>query len=171
RNKTDYCTKDLRRIFLRGIKEMGASPNRTIEVEYGRTPRHDSTGQSSGMASIVGGWMVLRLPHPGKMDFKDFILTFEHELAHNLGVKHDEMEAGTYLCQGPLPKWAEGMTLGVKKPKPKPTMDDKVQKREEHVRRMVERWERKLKLAKTKLAHWKRKLKYYEGRKAAKGTN
>lgn len=161
-NKTHWDTRSLAAFFRKGLLSNGAWTNRTIEVVYGR--RH------SGIATVGGHWMRLRIPKK-YVDTTILALVFEHELAHNLGVSHAEMDGDTRYCRvneaGAPPAWSLGMSIAAKAA---PPPVDHVAAREEKARKMLAAWERKLSLAKTKRGVWAKKVAYYDRKKAAGGV-
>lgn len=166
-NKTAYRTEDLRRFFGACVRHMGASPQTRIKVVY----RRESQKLCSGWATLGGTRIHLRLPRPGNLSLIDLAYVLEHEVSHNLGVEHKDMDRECYNCHpsstDQLPTWAAGLAIAVNEPKPKPTMDDRIARRAEKARRMLERWERKLKLSKTMRRKWATKVSYYEKKAAS----
>lgn len=163
-NKTRYRTDDLRRWLNAAHKAMAAPTHKTVEVKYSHR------GMAWGCASFSGGWMMLTLPgDPDKVGGVGRLAQLlEHEIAHNLGLRHGEMHPSTRRGAAREPgSWEEGMELPRLREEPsKPSPEDRVAQREAKARKMLERWERKVKLAKTRLAKWAAKVRYYERRAA-----
>lgn len=164
-NKTGYSTKAMRAFLEAGLRAHGASMERHIDVVYGRR-------WFTGRASCPGTWMILRVLRADKMDTKKFGLLFEHELAHNLGVKHEDMDPNVRQCRPEYgqaaPAWIEGLEIPLNVTA-KTVVDPqaRIDKRAAHARTMLERWERKAASAKRVVAKWARKVRYYERRAAA----
>lgn len=163
-NKTHYRTRDLARFFRAGLHAMGASLKKRIEVRYSRRNCH--WGCATVGEEFQGTYIMMTLPRDqAKLDLKEFALTFEHEVAHNLGLNHGDMNPDTRFCRGRLPRWAAGCVISVKPPAPKV---DVVARRQEHARRMLDAWERRLRRTQKVVARWRRKVSYYNRRAAAK---
>lgn len=161
-NKTSYRTDDIRALVVAAHQAMGADMMKTVEVNQGRSRHH-------GRASYTGGWMMISLPPPGKGDIKIVAQVLEHEIAHNLGIRHEDMDEDVRSCRQEVPWLRPELLLRAKEEKPALTLSDRVRQREEKARRMLDRWDRKVKLAKTIRAKWAAKVSYYE-RKAAAGA-
>lgn len=67
-----------------------------------------------------------------------------------------------------LAKWSTTLTATIKPKKPKATA---VEQREKNARDLLEKWERKLKLAKTKVAKYRKKVAYYDRKNIAATKN
>lgn len=92
-NKTGYRTDDLRRFLLAAHESMSAPhEGKTVTVREGRSSHH-------GRASLWGGWMMISIPPPGKENIKTIAQVTEHEIAHNLGVRHSEMDIDVLRCR------------------------------------------------------------------------
>ena len=87
-NKTAYLTRDLQKFFGACIRHMGSSPNTQITVVY----RRGGSDYVSGWATFNTFTMRLRLPKPGKLRLIDLAFVLEHEVSHNLGVEHKDMD-------------------------------------------------------------------------------
>jgi len=182
RNLTDYRTDDLRKIFAAGLKAEGASLRDTfILVVYiqgssvsGRASLGRWTGNVNRGARKLSPeyrscyWIRMELPRPGKKInlfdrpsmIKELAQVLVHEIGHNLELQHREMAP---LVSIEVP-WAEGLQLRVKDKKPKPTLADRANKRESHVRKMVDKYERQLARTERLLKKWRKKLKHYEAK-------
>ena len=169
-NNTAYRTADLRKFFLAGIRSMGAESNKEIHVHYSRGSVHRGRA-TYGQPGVQGSWIAMWLPRdPAKLQLSTFARVFEHEVSHNLGVRHQDMSDNVRYCRGALPKWAEGLELTFQAPKPKPKVD-LVEKREAHARKMEAKWLKKLVAAQRVHRKWKLKVRYYERRQAAAGRS
>ena len=164
-NRTRYLTADLARFFRAGLEAAGTDGDRTIEVLAGRRPTACRGRASIGAEMAAGRWIRLWAPASlaGDEALGNFARVFEHELAHNLGLRHDEMDDETYNCSGGLPEWARGFEIRLKVAKA--TLDPAVA-REAHARAMMVRWERRVAAARKRLARWKRAVTYYDRKRA-----
>jgi hypothetical protein len=172
RNATAYDTRDIRSAVLACEKYLDLRGARDVKVVYSRNRTRSVSGYayypSAGRAEGCG--VRLRLPKIQPGQYIDELLTceflwlVEHELSHSRGVRHPELRGG---CAGKVhgqlrrPNWAEGLQLRLKAPKAKPTPIDRVARRAAKVDADLARWERRLKLAKTKVAKLKAKQRYY----------
>lgn len=165
-NNTKYSTADLRKFFNAGLTHMGADRDKWISVFYSKS-RHVHGRACIGGSFGAGTWIEMWLPRgPHPLDLTSVARVFEHEVAHSLGVRHEDMDVDVRVCRQSV-MWHEGLTIGVVEATK--TKVDHVARREAHARRMLERWERKLKLAKTRFSKWSTKVRYYERRAAAAG--
>lgn len=128
-------------------------------------------------SSFAGASRVPGLVDGLRSDLRDFANVFLHELEHNLGLRHHQMVEGA--CRGAQAgrdrgaSWIAGLVIRSKPAEIRPSTDERraalLAARERAARDSLARWERKLALAKTKVAAWRRKVGYYEKRKAACG--
>jgi len=160
-NKTTYKTTDLKRFLMAGHKAHGADTQKVVRVVWSRHNTH------WGCATYSGSRMTLTIPK-GDLNMAKLALVFEHELAHNLGLRHKEMDEETMwgMHRHPLqmPEWAAGLELGQKE---EPSKMDPAAIRETHARKMLEQWEKKLKTAKCQRQKWALKVRYYDRKTAA----
>lgn len=171
KNHTDWSTRDLRRFVLAGIKAEGVEGKSwTVTVKNARQRRG-----CSGLASMRHPWMTLRIPSvrlvgvgkPAMLpDYlrDDFAHVLWHEIAHTRGVEHREMTGGWDGCRRGGPRgaevaWASALTIG-RKADPK-RRDRKAERREAAVTSLAA-WQRKLKLAQTKVRKYRAKVQRYE---------
>lgn len=164
-NETQYSTQDLRKFFLQGLKAMGAETNKVIRVVYSKRGAH--WGYASYGDSCFQGRSILMSVPKGKLDLLDFARVFEHEVSHNLGLRHKEMSEEVRRCVQEV-TWHEGLQVRWEERAPKPKLDH-VARREEKARRMAVKWERKLGIARRMYRKWSAKVRYYERRKTAAG--
>jgi hypothetical protein len=160
-NKTKYRTDDLKLWLYAAHKAMEAPhAQKTITITYS----HKS--MTWGCASYSGFRMMLTLPgDPSKIKHGDFAHLIEHEIGHNLGIKHGEMDQEMLYGTGREPSWEVPLPtprlIEVKKITPQNRSDAK----HLHSSKMVVLWEKKLKTATRQLRKWTAKLRYYEGKK------
>jgi hypothetical protein len=183
-NKTEWSTKDLRKICLAGIKANGVNQRGyRVEVSYQKGKSHKTNRQQC----FVGGRGYIQIPvfklfmwgpqayADKKMmplsadEMRGLAGTINHEIWHNQGLHHRDM----YNCLGAVldreesspekTAWAKDLTL---RPKEKRIVTRKARSdvKREHAEKMLSRASRRLKTAKTIFAKWQRKVKYYRGR-------
>ena len=149
-NKTNYNTRDLRKLFLAGLKREGMDPlYYKIVVKYKR-------GGVFGYGSYDRKWIQINLPkepHDGLV--KQVARTFVHEICHNRGLEHKEMD---YEAIGA--SWSDGYVLRLKEEKPKKKKDLQME-RFEHAKKMFDKHESKFQRQKKIVNKWKQKVKYY----------
>jgi hypothetical protein len=172
-NRTNWNTRDLRRLVEVGLREeVGVYLEYWVEI-YSMTPNRRYTGHGA----IHALWMDIGAPLDyvttgdgteaplDVMPSKDVIRmarTLAHEVQHNKGERHKEMVFSREL---PVP-WvekliAEGFQIRRKAKKAKPARDLQAE-RFEHARAKLAEHERKMKRARTLVQKWKRKVRYYE---------
>jgi hypothetical protein len=134
---------------------------------YGRPDNHPG-----GYAYYDSYRMCLKFVRGVQPDPVGTAKTIAHELAHCKNVQHRNMNNNRY---GWKPGWRETWAWVVKYPLEmlpdretvKPSKSEKASKDIERCQKALEDWQRKAKLAATKLRKWKRKLDYYEKKLAA----
>lgn len=180
-NQTAWSTADLRRFFLAGLNALGARTDKTIRVVYGR-------GWALHGRATIGWleearWIKMTLPGPrvteaclklGKppIDYKRLAQVFEHEVGHNLGLQHRDMQKWWTL----QPTWHDGLTIAWEGVKATPLTDDErsrrretaKERREAHARAMLKKAETRLTRAKTIAARWRDRVTRYEKLAAAR---
>lgn len=162
-NKTKYRTADLRAWLVAAHKAMEAPhEQKTVEIVYGHAGGHWGRGAYSGY------YMKLTLPgDPSKIRYEYLAHVTEHEIGHNLGLKHGDMDEDLMRGLGRAPSWEVGLQLRLRESKGAMTVDERVAKRADHARKMLDRWDRKIKLAKTMRSKWASKVRYYDKKNAA----
>jgi hypothetical protein len=101
-------------------------------------------------------WIALGLTTPG-LDLAELWRVIRHERAHNLGLRHGDMDPELRWCQGPVPDWVASFPVP-ELPKRAPLTS------EERTARRVARSDRAAERARTNLARWQRRLKIAQGR-------
>jgi len=164
-NKTDYSTRQLRKIFMACEKNEGTNPkNRNIEVIYGR-----SKGVR-GYAWYNSNSVVIKLPkmkkdNSNQANIHQLARVYIHEVGHNLNLRHKEMMKWWLM---PVDFLEEGkvefksVALG---PKKEIVKKSAVKTREEKAKKKLAEWEKKFNRAKTFVAKYKKKVKYYNKKK------
>jgi len=164
KNKTRYSTRDLRRFFTAGLRALGASELKTIDVAYSRgarvhgRARYPSPDIWSSNSQGLFIWMTL----PARASFLKLLelaQVFEHEIGHTLGLRHREMQSWWTLgCP-----WAEGLTIRhldapIQRAVPAP------ERREARARAHIARLETQLVRTQRLLRKWRAKVRYYDKR-------
>jgi len=182
-NHTQYRTADLAAFFRAGLKaQVGAEwKSYVIEVyPYGKRrisrarynqPRiwmvlpEEWQGPDGLWQSAVRGWALPRKwkSLPRRANIVRLAWVFVHEVGHTLGLHHKDMQT---IGGMEIPPWCLGLEIRSKEA-PVRTSGDRATSRAAHVQAMVERWGRRLVVARRTLAKWRRKARYYERRAAA----
>ena len=71
-------------------------------------------------------------------------------------------------CRGPVPEWIAGLEIRVRQSKPRPTTDDKRAARYESAIVMLAKWQRRERLAKTKVRKWSKRVRVLTASMAAR---
>jgi hypothetical protein len=174
-NKTHYRDDHIRAFIKRGIREerpdlckRGARPMK-VEIVYTRPGGRTGLGAagSSGLGSINGNWIRVRLPKNHAPDRIDFASVIAHELAHTRGMRDEYMmrHSARYGRVGSwraIYAWAETLPLEIqpRKSKTRPAPDVKLT----HAETMLKAAMTREKRAKTIRMKWERKIKYYRNR-------
>lgn len=173
-NHTDYRTGDLKRLFLAGLRALGASSDKVIRVRYTRENRPTVRGcaqlgnvfrQEEGFCRREANWAEMRLPRdPSKLEIGIVARVFEHEVLHLMGVDHRAMTRAQRFCEGATPAWAEGRTLRVRAVtlKARLTLDEKREARRLHLQSKLAEWEAKEKKARTYRRKYQQKVRAFE---------
>ncbi len=176
-NETKYSSRNLRTFFLAGMKAMGIKESKRIRVAYSHASKHWGQAQlgkfapkaTGGVRRYEGYRVLMTLPgDPTKLDLREFSRVFEHELLHNLGVEHKDMTPVQLYCTGPLPAWAEGLSIAMTTPRAKPSMEDRITARETKAVAMLDIHARKLARQEKLVTKWKRKVTYYAKQRETK---
>lgn len=161
-NQTTIPTRVLRRFFVAGIRAAGLNPDGYYVKVVWAKRRH------SGCAYYDSRWVTMRAPSKvERFDVASFARVFDHELAHNRGVRHDEMDPATLWCSGPCPEWAADFKADDFFPpaKPKAPRAERlaalVDARAERAEAAAVRWERKARAAAKLAKKWRAKVRYY----------
>ncbi len=186
-NNTNWDSSDLKKLCLAVIKKVGArgvTKYVTVETATGRftTQQKDAKNLYSGRASISGGWIVMRVPQPmrnicvgfanhgyayekrpEKFCVERFAQVLEHEIGHNLGLRHDNMASSWKLSVGYVKDFVVNPKKIIMKVK-----QNLVEKRRNHAESMLKMAATRLKRARTLHDKWKKKVKYYASREGMK---
>jgi hypothetical protein len=151
-NETDWNTSDLKRLCALVVKHKGSHKNHTIKVVSSRR-------WVSGLAWIGGSGIVMRVPCPKKGAFQlmSFVLVLDHELDHNLGLRHDTM------CGHKGREWEYAKEVAVRaKEKKMPSKQSIAQGRLLKAKEHLKDASRRVKLAQTIQKRWTRRVALYE---------
>ena len=175
KNKTVWQTKMLLPFIRRIAREEfpGTTPKNTrrrltVHIVYNRGGKYYS--YASGCAYLDSSWSQIQVPfpHPGRtFPVLDFCHVLGHEFAHNRGVKHADM--GLHYVHGKYSnehyKWASALPVPQVKAKPRaPSTAERRAKELKTAQVAVLTWQRKAKLAATKVKLWTRRVKTLEKR-------
>jgi hypothetical protein len=182
-NDTRWSTRDLKRFFTAGLKALGASTDKTIRVKYARGPEIHGCASYPKPWEREGSRITMKLPGPktvalcqkiarAPIDYKKLAQIFEHEVGHNLDLRHRDMINWWTL----EPTWQEGLTIAWEGTSAgRLTPDDLARRREAaktareaHARAMLKRAETRLARAKTITARWRARVTRYEKLAAAR---
>jgi hypothetical protein len=164
-NRTTYDTKALQRLIHTVHRVVAKTEGRLptwrslrVTVETRRSRRYNVV---SGRASLGGGWMLLRLGNPrgwtGPARAHDVAWLIEHELYHSYGRRHGRFREESpewwaqHVGRDPLPL----------APAPSRPRRDLVAERKARAEQLLARWQRKLKLAQTKVKQYRQRVRYY----------
>lgn len=159
-NETNIDSRALRRLIVAGLKAEGmAVPGYRVRVRWKRRG-----------ANVRGwGWydsrsMILLPMKPGaamtempRALVECMAHTLVHEVAHNRGLRHNEMDCGRSADE--IAWLAPDMALPLRLPKAKPTKADRAVTRVENIDDRLAHWRRKLALAKTKVRKYEQAQK------------
>lgn len=169
-NKTAYSTRAIHKILTTVHASIARNRGRLRQwkraecfVEYRRTRWQ---GGNAGWAVLGGSRMCLRLarPHHNIMT-EDVAVIAWHELLHLYGFREADMPK-TWTPENRA-RWQGlvrllGIHLPVKQPKPRKIVD-----RGQKALSMLARWQRREKLARTKVRLYRKKVAYYNRKKEA----
>jgi hypothetical protein len=157
-NNTQWNTTELRRLTLAIMKHVGVNAGRTsITINDARKD------YVHGLATIGHGWVKMWTPTPKNkptFDVVTYTQVLEHELEHNLGLRHTEMKP----CFRKDVSYTKDYVINPKPirvvlVKPKPSI---IMKRQAQAKAKVARLEHKLDLTQALLKKWRKKLAYYD---------
>lgn len=171
-NQTHWRTDQIRAIVARVAQdelEVETRKRLVVTVVYRRRSR--STSHAGGHATVgekgvwAGSRMTLSLPSITPDPIAVAKVT-AHEMAHLRGLRHREMRCARYSYQvegwREFYAWAAAYTIERKAPPPKPTVTERQQRKLDHARGMLVRWERASKRATTKVKRWRGRVRDLE---------
>lgn len=166
-NRTTYDTRDIRSAVLACEKYLDMTGPRRVVVVYARRGQVTGYAYYPRFGATEGVGVRLRLPkiHKGEVITdqlaREFFWLVEHELSHSRGVEHRELRggpAGQVHGVERRPNWAADLQLRLKPTKQKPSKAAVFDKKYAKATTDLARWQRKLKLANTKVKKLKSKL-------------
>lgn len=104
KNWSSYDTSDLLQFFERGLRGLKARGHKNIMVV-------PSPIRSRGCATVGGHQIVIAIASPSHFSLRRLARLFEHEVTHNKGLDHEEMDEDVLWSLGPIPSWAQGTVL------------------------------------------------------------
>ncbi len=176
RNNTDFRTDDLRALARRALIQFAPDIGYYNVSFYWRKPRSPFGYGNYGIAI-----MQIGIDHEWKnqthltLDQRiRLVNTIEHEIEHNEGSHHCDMQMGHHFELDAIP-WVEDVLVRLKPSAvaklKKPTAQDRVDAREAKARKDLARWEAELlrreksiKAAKKKISFYRRIVRYYDKR-------
>lgn len=170
-NKTGWRTSDLKRILTECAIREELSPDLRKELVVHIV--HARSRPYRGRASIGGSWSRLWVPSVklGRFDSVSFAHIARHEFAHNRGYREERAmratkEYGWVDGWREVDAWVSSYPVRQKDP---PKSWSRPGDSEKLVRLFEQQttWQRKAKLAATKLRKLKLRIKYYERKVAA----
>lgn len=107
-NKTKYSTENLRRLFRACFRHLGVNSTRYIYVYYSKTENVEGEGNlgDEHQGRVIRIW----IPWKKFLSKKQLARVFEHEVLHNIGVDHPDMDPKVRACEQPV-SWAWGIEV------------------------------------------------------------
>jgi hypothetical protein len=166
KNETSYDTRAIRKLVVRCLRALTLRIRGVVRLCY-------STGESthygvaalgsidrgeSGYSIRSGLNMVLTVPrNPANFSKDVFAKVILHEALHWKGVEHVDMTENQRWCKGPAPAWANDVEV-VFTVKAAPDPVKVLEKRRDHVLKMVLKATRRVRMARTLEKKWIKKL-------------
>jgi len=149
-NLTRYKTIELKRNLSKVMQKVGVEPqNYYVLIQYRR-------GCLRGQGQYNSKWIRI-LMQRNKQPLNEFCYVVEHELHHNLNVRHKDMDNKNIWND-----WAKLEGFLEERPIKTKQKRDLVEERHQKTIKKVKEWQTKLKRTETMLKKWKKKLRYYE---------
>jgi len=171
-NKTSFSGRGLRSLFLKTMSHF-AEGKTSYGVLFGYTkfPR-GRTGfgyyNTNRMAVLLDkNWESQSELTPGQK--VRLVNTILHEVEHNEGARHKDMDCGAYTTGFNLEDilWVKDIKIERKAESTKISPSQRAGRKEAHAKVMLAKHEAKLKREQKLIRKWKVKVKYYEKKKAA----
>jgi hypothetical protein len=186
-NSTDWSTADIRRAIRAAEAHFGLKWSRKVYVKNTKGGAHGRAAYPVDRRTLgrlergykgkcEGQYVKLYLPRTPPSDLERFRLDFLwlvlHEVAHNAGLSHHDMGIASPLYRvfgaAEAPHDMKDLTIRWEKAQPL-TEEQRVERRSTSVSKRaakvdadLARWERRLKLAKTKVSKLLAKQRYYQ---------
>lgn len=108
-NRSGYDTEDLRAFFARGLRALGVKRFRHVIVVA--APARSRGCADVGVGRREGRVIVIAMAPPSRFTLKRLARLFEHEVAHTLGLEHEDMPYDLLWSLGDVPRWARGARI------------------------------------------------------------
>jgi hypothetical protein len=180
-NKTKWNTADLKKLCMAVIKHKGSHKNHQITVKTGKY-RYSNSDRIGGLARLFGTTISMKVPLttkpnntgmvgndgktiyeqiPNALDVGDFAKILDHEIDHNLGLRHKVMQNWRKLDVGYL----NGFKVGIQEVKEKPKID-LLAKRHLNAILKIKKLESEIKRKQNLLKKWEKKDNYYNKKRS-----
>lgn len=116
-NHSGWDTRDLARLFARGLRALGVKRRRHIIVVASpiRSRGCAEIGEKAyGRRLREGEAIVIAMASPARFSMRRLARLFEHEVTHTLGYEHEEMSERVLWSLGDVPPWARNVRLRYK---------------------------------------------------------
>lgn len=165
KNETTYDTIQIRSMLIGCLHSLGMRRCGVVRITYSSTNTHAGRAAIGDSAKRHGYNMTLTLPRdPSRLNSETFARVMHHEAMHWMGARHEDMTKEQRYCEPSwVPSWFpprswKGETELRERERVQPNLVAVRAKRIEHVRKMVTKSERRMKLAITIAKKWKRRL-------------
>lgn len=180
-NKTKWNTADLRKLCMAVIKHKGSHKNHQITVKTNKY-RYSHSDRIGGLARLFGSTILMKVPLtvrpqntgmvgddgrtiyeqvPNTLNVEDFGKILDHEIDHNLGLRHNVMRNWRKLDAGYL----NGFIVGIQPVKEKPKVDV-LAKRHLNAILKIKKLESDIKRKQNLLKKWEKKDRYYNKKRS-----
>ena len=171
KNKTHWDGRALRKLCIKAIKNKGSHKTHWITIDYNKSLRY------RGKAVIYGSDIWMYVPRPTRswkwnvprtlgFDPVRFCRVLEHEIDHNLGLRHKDMIMDISMLNCDYAKDVY-VSARIKQPKAKP---DLVMQRYQRAVANLKTARTRYKRATTLLKKWESKVRYYKKKNLGEGT-
>jgi hypothetical protein len=107
-NASGYNTEDLKRFFNAGLDAFGVGWR---DITVVAAPQRSRGCANIGKRGRPGRNIVIAIAPPSRFTMKRLCRLLEHEMAHTLGVEHEDMPARLLWSRGNVPRWAKGLRI------------------------------------------------------------
>jgi hypothetical protein len=104
-NRTGWASRDLARLFARGLKAYGIFTH--VDIIAWPSPIRSRGCAQIGRGGRNGRAMVIAMASPSHFDLRRLARLFEHEVSHTKGQQHEDMSHDVLWSLGPVPAWAK----------------------------------------------------------------
>jgi hypothetical protein len=163
-NKTQWATKDLKKVFVEAKRRVDRDENRANHAVYLKIINSNRFQESSWGHAAIRGYSITIITSVKNFDThqkRRLAQLFTHEYYHNLGCQSiDHRNYRADFTESLDYSWADKYEISKKESKPKIKIDH-LAKRKEAAIRNLKMAETRLKRAKTIREKWYRKVQYY----------